>query len=115
MPEYVEMADLTNDHLLCKYPGIRHAWDENPGAELPSGPNSYYATFVLCVRCTRCGREKFEYLDRNRRRMGVPYYRNPDDYQHTHRMYGDDMRRELVSRDLLVTRLKTSSNGKRKR
>lgn len=112
MKEYFDVDSLRDDSLMCKYPGIRHSWDKLPESsyELNDlGERVYYSTSLLAVRCERCGREKFEFFDLNGRRMGKPYYRNPTDFQHTHRLDSADVVLEFLARGLLVNSI---SNGK---
>jgi hypothetical protein len=115
--EYTELSDLRDDSLKCKYPGIRHAWDGLPESsyDLNDFERSYYADSILALRCERCGREKFEFFDVNGNRMGKPAYRNPTDFQHTHRLYADEIRLELMSRNLLVNNFKkrTATDARR--
>jgi hypothetical protein len=109
---YTELIDLTNQVLTCKAVHS-HAWDDNPNYEL----NHYLARTsfaVLALRCARCGRERFDFLSKNGNRNGRPYYRNPVNYPKTHRLSGQELMSELMTRQLLVHSLNKSrrQNGK---
>ena len=108
MTEYTDLSDLRDDSLMCKYPGIRHPWDKLPESsyDLNDFEKAYYSDSVLALRCSRCGREKFEFFDVNGNRMGKPTYRNPVDFQHTHRLQASEIRLEFMSRSLLVSNFK---------
>jgi len=76
---------------------------------------SYYADSIFAQFCTRCGREKFEFFDLNGNRMGKPHLRNPNDFQHTHRLSAEEIRLELMSRNLVVNNFKkrTATDARR--
>jgi hypothetical protein len=110
---YLELHDVSDKMLPCKSRAISHAWDKLLSYDLDSATaiNSYA---VLALRCTRCGREKFIYLNRNGTRNGRPYYRSPNDFPHTHRFSDQEFMSELLSRSLFVHDLKRSNGRKAK-
>jgi hypothetical protein len=108
---YTDLGDLSKDVLTCKAVHS-HAWEDNPHFEL-AHPRVRPAYAILALRCTRCGRERFDFLSRNGTRNGRPYYRNPVNYPKTHRYSGQELMAELLSRQLLVHNLgKSRRNGK---
>jgi hypothetical protein len=108
----VELSDISDKVLPCKSRAISHSWDKLLNYDLGSAiaRNSYA---VLALRCERCGREKFIYLNRNGTRNGRPYYRNPVDYPRTHRFSDQEFMSELLSRSLFVHDLRRSNGRKR--
>jgi hypothetical protein len=110
---YLELHDVSDKMLPCKSRAISHAWDKLLSYDLDSvTANNSYA--VLALRCTRCGREKFIYLNRNGTRNGRPYYRSPNDFPHTHRFSDQEFMSELLSRQLYVHDLKRTNGRKAK-
>lgn len=101
--DIVELHDLRDDSILCKYRAIGHMFDENPGVDVPEGERAYYAAAIMSFACLRCGREKFIYFDVNGSRMGQPYYRNPTDFQHTRRLSHQEIELEILHRGLMTT------------
>ena len=115
MKEYVELSDLRDESLKCKYPGTRHAWGGLPESSYhldDLGERVYYCESIFAQRCTRCRRQKFEFFDINGQRMGKPMYRDPKNFQHTHRLDAADIRIEMLGRGMLVNNLKKRRNGK---
>jgi hypothetical protein len=112
LPVYTELSDLDKSVLVCK--AVHgHAWEDNPQYEL-SHPRMRPSYAILALRCTRCGRERFDFLNRNGSRNGQPYYRNPVSYPKTHRHTGQELMVELMSRSLLVHDLKRANGRKAK-
>jgi hypothetical protein len=108
---YTDLEDLKNDILKCKYYRT-HAWEGNPSVEVSTLPTVQYASYVIASVCTRCGRERIEYIDRNDRRIGVPYYRSPVDYPRTHRLDATNLRTEIIGRSLLIKRRTVTSRSR---
>ena len=106
---YTDIEDLKDNILKCKYYRT-HAWDDHPSVDISELRNIRYATSIAASVCTRCGRERIEYLDRNDRRIGVPYYRSPVDYPKTHRLDVTRVRTEMLKRSLLM-RKRTRARG----
>jgi len=115
--EPVDITDLDDVYLICKARS-RHKFDVNPSPSTVDSWRSQAASYVIPWRCERCGRECYEFMDSQGRRIGTPYYRNPIDYPRTHRLLGDTVRAEMIRRSLLVKRLvegKIQNNGARKK
>jgi hypothetical protein len=108
---YTDLADLDKSVLTCKAVHS-HSWEDNPSYEL-THPRVRPSFALLALRCTRCGRERFDFLNKNGSRNGQPYYRNPVNYPRTHRLTGQELMVELLSRSLLVHAIDRSRrNGK---
>jgi hypothetical protein len=117
MIEYTDLHELDDVYLICKARG-RHKMDINPSPGTVDSWRAQAASYVIPWRCERCGRECYEFLDSVGQRVGAPYYRNPVDYPHTHRLNGDDIRAEMISRSLLIRRVvdgEIIDNGKKSR
>jgi|SRR5215471_1323162 len=104
MVTYYSLDELDDAYLICKA-RTRHKMDLNPTPQTIRGWRSQAATWVIPWRCERCGRECYEFLDSQGRRIGTPYYTNPVDYPHTHRILGDEVRAEMIRRGVFVKRL----------
>lgn len=100
--EYSELSDLNDEILQCKL-FYGHEWDKLNDYEINS-ELARYSDAVLALRCVRCHRERFDYLDVTGNLIGR-YYRNPNHYPRTHRLPVVDIRREVMFRGLLVDRL----------
>lgn len=107
---YTGLAELDKSVLMCKAVHS-HAWEDNPSYEI-SHPRVRPSYALLALRCTRCGRERFDFLNRNGSRNGPPYYRNPVSYPKTHRHTGQELMVELLSRSLLVHSIAKGRNGR---
>lgn len=102
MKPYSELKDIDNDILVCKT--LRsHALEPNPSPQFIDGDIARTAFAMICLRCTRCLRERYEYLDSTGRRIGTPYWKEPVDYPRTHRLLGDELRAECINRNILVS------------
>lgn len=108
MDDYTELRHIDDDIFLCKA-FWSHAWDQNPTPQNIDGDIARTAFRMLCLRCVRCQRERYDYIARDGSLIGR-YYKNPIGYPRTHRSSGDMLRAEMIRRSLLVTRW--SKNGK---
>lgn len=102
------LADLPDEFLLCRRGGLMHSWQPNPTAVV-DGDIARAASYVIALRCERCTKEKFIYLDSRYMRMGQ-YYRDVPGYA-AQRAKADDVLAEIVSRSLLFQRLDEYSDG----
>ena len=106
--EYTPVDELPDSLLTCKALWA-HDWGKNPSPTYPTGMLAKMASFIVALRCKRCRRERYTYLDSKGRRLGPHYYRNPIGYPKTHRMDSDTLWIEMTARSLLVTPI--TSNG----
>jgi hypothetical protein len=97
---YTDLGDLGTDIFTCKMLWA-HAWANNPSPKHIDGEVAQLAYRILCLRCTRCRRERYDYLGSRGELIGR-YYRNPVGYPKTHRFDGDGLRAELIRRSLWV-------------
>jgi hypothetical protein len=97
-----DIRDLDDPILLCKALW-GHNWDDNPSPRNIDGAVARLAHRMLCLRCSRCHRERYDYIGRNGDLIGR-YYKNPNGYPRTPRFLGDQLRLELIRRNLLVQR-----------
>lgn len=100
--DYTDLEDLADNILICRAMW-QHPWSKNPTPRPPRGPVALMASYIIAVRCTRCRRERYEYLDSKGVRLGKPYYRDPKGYPKMRRTDGDHLRAELIRRSLWVT------------
>jgi hypothetical protein len=105
--EYTALEDIGDSVLTCKTLWS-HAWSKNPTPRHIKGDVARMATYIICLRCTRCRRERYEYLNSRGERITKPQYRDPVGYPHTRRASGDDFRAECIRRNVLVS----TYNGK---
>jgi hypothetical protein len=99
---YTDLRSLDEPVLICKALW-GHEWENNPSPQHIDGQVARLAHRMLCIRCTRCGRERYDYIGRNGDLIGR-YYKNPNGYPKTHRFGGDELRLELIRRNVLVQR-----------
>jgi hypothetical protein len=99
--EYTDITELGDDLLTCKALWA-HDWGKNPSPKQIDGMLARMATWIVCLRCKRCRRERYTYLDSTGRKMGPHYYRNPVGYPKTRRMDNDALWAEMAARSLLV-------------
>lgn len=104
--KYTDIKKVSDAVAICRSLWS-HAWDDNPNADAIDGDVARIAYRILCLRCIRCGRERYDYIDRNGGLIGR-YYRNPVDYPRLTRYLGDELRVELIRRSLLVRRYTNS-------
>jgi len=104
--EYTDIAELGNDILTCKALWA-HDWGKNPSPKNIDGTVARLAYRIVCLRCKRCKRERYDYLSSTGSRIGR-YYRNPVGYPKTRRLANDDLWAEMIARSLLVS---VYSNG----
>jgi hypothetical protein len=112
--DYVEVHDLTNEYLLCR--ALGHSWDDNPTAALPQTALTFAATGVLCLRCTRCTTQRYDYLNASMDVFSRRYI-YPSSYR---RLRAEQRRRpvlraEMFGRSLLIRRAQAEKNGQRRR
>lgn len=98
--EYTELVDVGNDILTCKLLWA-HRWDRNPSPRNIRGEVARMAYRILCLRCSRCRRERYDYIDTHGGLIGR-YYVNPVNYPRTRRHNGDELRAEAIARELMV-------------
>jgi hypothetical protein len=97
--EYVDITELENSFVICRT--IGHAWDNNPTGKVNSQLfKESYGT--LCLICTRCTAERFDYLGQDMK-VWKRYYRNPKGYN-TIKGQGSrpNLRAEMFRRSLLI-------------
>jgi hypothetical protein len=105
--DYTELDELTEGIFLCKALW-QHPWEKNPSPRNINGEVARRAYRILCLRCTRCRRERYDYLGSKGQRIGR-YYVNPHGYPKTHRFTSDQLMLEMIRRSVLVT----TYNGKK--
>ena len=98
--EYTDITDLGDDILVCRALWA-HDWAKNPSPKRIDGEVARMAFRIVCLRCKRCRRERYDYLDTQARLIGR-YYRNPENYPKTRRMTNEVLWGEIISRSLLV-------------
>lgn len=106
--EYTDIPELGDDVLTCKAL-YQHDWGKNPSPKHIDGMVARMAHVMVCLRCKRCKRERYDYLSSTGHRIGR-YYRNPVGYPKMHRYSNEDMWTEMISRSLLVSTYE--ANGK---
>lgn len=111
--DYVGIKDIDDDIFKCKL-FYSHAWDVNVSPQNIDGQIAKMAYRVLALRCERCGREKYEYINRRGERIAKPYYKNPVGYPKTHRLSGDELRVEMLRRAILVQTYNGRKNDNRR-
>jgi hypothetical protein len=99
--EYTDVTDLSDKLLICKALW-QHDWDDNPSPRNIDGPVARMAHAMVCLRCSRCRRERYTYLDSKGNRIGPHRYFNPKDYPKTHQMTNQVLWSEMIKRSLLV-------------
>lgn len=109
MITYVTPEELRDDSLTCRLL-VNHSWKSNPEYELNSDLAKLSAS-ILALRCVRCGRERFDYINRHGELIGR-YYRNPGNFQYMHRIPLTELRKLAMERSLLVHNFER--NGRRK-
>ena len=108
MPEYMDVHDIRDEFVICR--GIGHSWDDNPNGEVA---NELFRSSIgaMCLRCVRCGTERFDYIN-DEFRVWQRYYRYPPNYSTIPgRGNRPNLRSELYRRSLLIRKLR---NGRRK-
>jgi len=105
--EYTDIGELGNDVLLCKALW-QHDWGKNPSPKYIDGPIARLAYRMVCLRCKRCKRERYTYLNERGQKIAPHYYKNPVGYPKTRRLGNDDLWAEMIARSLLV---QVYSNG----
>jgi hypothetical protein len=99
--EFTTIAELRDEYVLCRTLG--HSWDDNPTAEL-DGALWKTSTAGMALRCTRCGTERFDYINAELK-VYARYYRYPLHYT---TIPGEgtrpNLRGELLRRSLLIRR-----------
>jgi hypothetical protein len=107
MIDRIHIEELADAFVICR--GLGHSWDDNPGAEIDSDLWRI-STGALALRCTRCGAERFDYINSE---MSVfqRYYRYPPRYT---TVVGEgkrpNLRGEMLRRSLLIRTF--DANGK---
>jgi hypothetical protein len=107
--EYTELRNLPEDVFKCKVLWA-HDMDDNPTPQHIDGQIARSAYRIVALRCTRCGRERYIYLNSRGEKIGN-YYKDPIDYPKTHRYTSDELWREAIKRSVLVRDYKGGSNG----
>lgn len=105
--EYTDITEISDSIFLCKA-FWSHAWSKNPSPQNIDSDIARMADVMLCLRCTRCKRERYDYIGRNGELIGR-YYKNPIGYPKTHHFHADGLRAEMIRRSILVERY----NGKK--
>jgi hypothetical protein len=108
--EYTTLDELPDSLLTCKALWM-HDWGKNPSPDIPRGMLARMASFIVCLRCKRCKRERYTFLDSKGRKLGAHQYRNPIGYPKTHRLDNDSLWGEMVNRSLLVSTYNGSDDG----
>lgn len=99
--EYTDLADLGDDVLMCKALW-QHDWSKNPSPKRIDGQVARIAHRIVCLRCKRCKKERYDYRDINGRKIGR-YYRDPVNYPHTKKLTDEILWGEMIERSLLVS------------
>jgi hypothetical protein len=110
--ELIEVHDLTDKFLLCRTLG--HSWDENPNPAHPgTGDKSWVG--ALYLRCTRCRCERYDYIN-NQMEVHKRYYRYPKGYGRlASGTTRPNLRAEIFSRSLLISRRNGGSRARKTR
>jgi hypothetical protein len=99
--DYTEINELSDDLLICKALW-QHDWAKNPTPKQIDGAVARLAHRMVCLRCKRCRRERYDYLGLHGQRIGR-YYRNPVNYPKTKRLTNTALWGEMIERSLLVS------------
>ena len=112
MIERVDITELQDEYVICRTLG--HSWDDFPNGEVDSVMFKQ-SRGVLCLRCTRCFAERYDYINVS---MEVfhRYYRYPQRYN---TIVGQgkrpNLRGEMFRRSLLVQQFQNGKTRARKR
>jgi|SRR5215467_2347874 len=116
MTEYTELRDLDDEVFRCKVLW-NHDWDDNPTPQYIDGQIARLAYRIVALRCTRCKRERYTYLNSRGERIAPHYYKNPVDYPKTHKFGADELWREAIKRSVFAFDYKAipmeRSNGRK--
>jgi hypothetical protein len=105
--QVITLGEVDNVHLKDRL--LRHSWDDHPDPHW--SPFLFRtATGALALRCTRCGKERYDYFGKGMELTSRRYI-TPTDYP---RMSREDsrpfsLRAELLSRSFLVQRYQQRS------
>ena len=110
--DYTELDELQESIFLCKALW-QHAWARNTSPKNIDGSVARMSYRILCLRCTRCGRERYDYLGSKGQRIGR-YYVNPRGYPRTHRFGSEQLMSEMIRRSVLVMTYNGTKEGKRR-
>jgi len=100
--KFTDLRQLDGDIFLCKLLWA-HAMDDNPSPQFIDGRAAKMAHRIVCLRCLRCGRERYIYLNSRGEKIGN-YYKNPVGYPKVHRFQSDELWKEAIRRSVLVRR-----------
>lgn len=102
MTEYTDLQDVADNFFTCRLLWS-HAWEKNPSPQNIDGEIAKYCYAMMCLRCVRCGRERYDYLGATGDLIGR-YYKNPNGYPKLRRYAADTLRAETIRRSLLIQR-----------
>lgn len=99
--ERVDISELLDAYVQCR--ALGHMWDDNPQGQLHT-ELWRASTGGMALRCTRCGTERYDYIDSNYQ-VFQRYYRYPPRYTTIPGMgTRPNLRQEMMNRGLLIRR-----------
>jgi hypothetical protein len=104
-----QLRELDDDILWCRTSAYRHSWEDF----IPLEPKNFDVKPDLQLRCTRCGTQKYLWMDHEGNYSYTPHYIYPPGYRLKGLYRGDRLTAAELRAEVIKRQRKTNKKGLR--